>query len=48
MQTTPLKSRDDRFIHKVVTLDEKLIFLPNSEKKSWLDIWQVAQPIPKR
>lgn len=40
---------DNRFIHRIVTSDEKWIYFTNPDKQNqWLDIGQVAQPVPKR
>jgi histone-lysine N-methyltransferase SETMAR len=41
--------RDDRFIRRIVTSDEKWIYFNNPDKRNqWLDIGQVAQPVPRR
>jgi len=38
---------DDRFIHQIVTSDEKWIYFSNPNKRNqWLHIDQVDQPVP--
>ena len=40
--------RDERFIRRIVTSDEKWIYFNNPDKRNqWLDIGQVAQPVPR-